>query len=56
MAHQILVVISSDSSEYVEEEDVGSPVHSDARNSLLCLQYPRVVPFLGPLYQLTLSQ
>jgi hypothetical protein len=33
MAHQILVVISSDSLEYVEEEDVGSPVHSDARNS-----------------------
>jgi hypothetical protein len=33
MAHQILVVISSDSSEYVEEEDVGSPVHSDAGNS-----------------------
>jgi hypothetical protein len=33
MAHQILVVISSDSSEYVEEEDVGSPVQSDARNS-----------------------
>ena len=30
MAHQILVVISSDSSEYVEEEDVGSPVHSEA--------------------------
>jgi hypothetical protein len=30
MAHQIVVVISSDSFEYVEEEDVGSPVHSDA--------------------------
>jgi hypothetical protein len=29
MAHQILVVISSDSSEYVEEEAVGSPVHSN---------------------------
>jgi hypothetical protein len=29
MAHQILVVISSDSSEYLEE-DVGSPIHSDA--------------------------
>jgi hypothetical protein len=28
MAHQILVVISSDSSEYLEE-DVGSPIHSD---------------------------
>jgi hypothetical protein len=26
MAHQIVVVISSDSFEYVEEEDVGSPV------------------------------
>jgi RNA polymerase subunit RPABC4/transcription elongation factor Spt4 len=33
MAHQILVVISSDSSEYAKEEDVGSPVHSDAGNS-----------------------
>jgi hypothetical protein len=33
MALQNLVVISSDSSEYVEEEDVGSPVHSDAGNS-----------------------
>jgi hypothetical protein len=33
MAHQILIVISSDSSEYVEEDDVGSPVHSDAGNS-----------------------
>jgi hypothetical protein len=30
MAHQILVVISSDSLEYVEEDDVGSPVHNDA--------------------------
>jgi hypothetical protein len=30
MAHQIVVVISNDSSEYVEEEDVGSPLHSDA--------------------------
>jgi hypothetical protein len=30
MAHQIVVVISSDSSEYVGEEDVGSPVQSDA--------------------------
>jgi hypothetical protein len=30
MAHEIVVVISSDSSEYVEEEDVGSPIHSDA--------------------------
>jgi hypothetical protein len=29
MAHQILVVISSNSSEYLEE-DVGSPIHSDA--------------------------
>jgi hypothetical protein len=29
MAHQILVVISSDSSKYVEE-DVGSPIQSDA--------------------------
>jgi hypothetical protein len=29
MAHQILVVISSDSSEYLEE-DVGSPIQSDA--------------------------
>jgi hypothetical protein len=53
MAHQMLVEISSDSSEYVEEEDVGSPLHSDAGNSL---QFPRAVPFLGPLYQLTLSQ
>jgi hypothetical protein len=33
MAHQILVVISSDSSEYVEEDDVGSPDHSDARSN-----------------------
>jgi hypothetical protein len=33
MALQNLVVISSDSSEYVEEEDVGSHVHSDAGNS-----------------------
>jgi hypothetical protein len=33
MALQNLVVISSDSSEYVDEEDVGSPVHSDAANS-----------------------
>jgi hypothetical protein len=33
MAHQILIVISSDSSEYVEEDDVGSPVHSNAGNS-----------------------
>jgi hypothetical protein len=33
MAHQILIVISSDSSEYVEEDDVGSPIHSDAGNS-----------------------
>jgi hypothetical protein len=33
MAHQILIVISSNSSEYVEEDDVGSPVHSDAGNS-----------------------
>jgi hypothetical protein len=33
MALQNLVVISSDSSEYVEEEDVGSPIHSDAGNS-----------------------
>jgi hypothetical protein len=33
MAHQMLVEISSDSSEYVEEEDVGSPLHSDAGNS-----------------------
>jgi hypothetical protein len=30
MAHQILVVISSNSSEYVEDDDVGSPVHSHA--------------------------
>jgi hypothetical protein len=30
MAHQVLILISSDSSEYAEEEDVGSPVHSDA--------------------------
>jgi hypothetical protein len=30
MAHQILIVISSDSSEYVEEDDVGSHVQSDA--------------------------
>jgi hypothetical protein len=30
MAHQILVVISSNFSKYVEEDDVGSPVHSDA--------------------------
>jgi hypothetical protein len=29
MALQNLVVISSNSSEYVEEEDVGSPVHSN---------------------------
>jgi hypothetical protein len=33
MAHQILVVISSDSLEYVEEDDVVSSVHSDAENS-----------------------
>jgi hypothetical protein len=33
MAHQILIVISSESLEYVEEDDVGSPVHSDAGNS-----------------------
>jgi hypothetical protein len=33
MAHQMLVEISSDSSEYVEEEYVGSPLHSDAGNS-----------------------
>jgi hypothetical protein len=30
MAHQVLVMISFDSSEYVEEDDVGSPVQSDA--------------------------
>jgi hypothetical protein len=30
MAHQVLVMISSDSSEYLEEDDVGSPVQSDA--------------------------
>jgi hypothetical protein len=29
MAHQVLVMISSDSSEYLEEDDVGSPVQSD---------------------------
>jgi hypothetical protein len=33
MAHQNLVVISSDSLEYVEEDDVVSPVHSDAGSS-----------------------
>jgi hypothetical protein len=33
MAHQILVVISSDSSEYLEEDNVVSSVHSDAGNS-----------------------
>jgi hypothetical protein len=33
MAHQNLVVISSDSSEYVEEDDVSSPLHSDAASS-----------------------
>jgi hypothetical protein len=33
MAHHILVVLSSDSSENVEEDDVVSSVHSDARNS-----------------------
>jgi hypothetical protein len=33
MAHQIFIVISSDSSEYVEEDDVVSSVHSDAGNS-----------------------
>jgi hypothetical protein len=30
MVHQILVLISSNSSEYVEEDDVVNPVHSDA--------------------------
>jgi hypothetical protein len=29
MAHQVLVMISSDSLEYLEEDDVGSPVQSD---------------------------
>jgi hypothetical protein len=33
MAHQIFIVISSDSLEYVEEDDVVSSVHSDAGNS-----------------------
>jgi hypothetical protein len=33
MAHQILVVISSDSSEYVEEDDIVRPAHSNARSS-----------------------
>jgi hypothetical protein len=33
MAHQILVVISSDSSEYLKEDDVVSSAHSDAGNS-----------------------
>jgi hypothetical protein len=30
MAHQVLVMISSDSSKYLEEDDVGSPTQSDA--------------------------
>jgi hypothetical protein len=33
MAHQILVVISFDSSEYIEEDDVVSLAHSDAGSS-----------------------
>jgi hypothetical protein len=33
MAHHILVVLSSDSSENVEEDDVVSSVHSDVGNS-----------------------
>jgi hypothetical protein len=33
MAHHIFVLISSDSSENVEEDDVVSSVHSDAGNS-----------------------
>jgi hypothetical protein len=33
MAHQNVVVISSDSSEYLGEEDVGSPVQSDAESN-----------------------
>jgi hypothetical protein len=56
MALQNLVVISSNSSEYVEEEDVGSPAIVMRGIVLVCLQYPGVVPFLGPLYHQTLSQ
>jgi hypothetical protein len=48
MALQNLVVISSDSSEYVEEEDVGSPVHSDAGSNPSVFWSSRASSISGP--------
>jgi hypothetical protein len=48
MALQNLVVISSDSSEYVEEEDVGSPVHSDVGSNPSVSWSSRASSISGP--------
>lgn len=55
MAHQIFVVISSNFSEYVEEDDVGSPIHNDAGSNSDMSSNSWLVPFLGPLYHQTLN-
>ena len=49
MAHQILIVISSDSSEFVEEEDVGSPIHSDAGSNPSVFSSSWASSISGPL-------
>lgn len=50
MAHQFLVVISSDSSEYVKEENVGSPVYSNVGSNSSVSLSSWVSSILGPLY------